>query len=218
MAKKTVDVETIDILLMGDEDEIGEAIRLIDLHFREKIVEIIRRKALSADQDDLFDIYQNVMLSILEHGLKGNHDPNVQKLEGLIYRIACRRAIDWIRHKSGIIEDCNTDAIVESTKEIICGSKYEESWRIAQSEEKRQLILETILYLIPKLKRRQRQVAEIIYSNFPDFLELSDIKNKILEIYGEDLTIPAIKQARREVYSKLKDAFSIAGYGDYIDD
>ena len=44
MAKEIVDVETIDILLLGDKDEIAKAVRLINLHFREKIVGIIRKR------------------------------------------------------------------------------------------------------------------------------------------------------------------------------
>jgi len=56
MANTKVDLETIDIYLIGDEKEIAEGIRLIDAHFREKIVWIIRKKALSAKQNDLYDI------------------------------------------------------------------------------------------------------------------------------------------------------------------
>ncbi len=58
MNKKTIDVETIDILLIGNEEEVTEGIRQIDANFKEKIVEIIRKRALSANTDDLFDIYQ----------------------------------------------------------------------------------------------------------------------------------------------------------------
>jgi len=218
MANTEVDLETIDIYLIGDEKEIAEGIRLIDTHFREKIVWIIRKKALSAKQHDLYDIYQNVILSILECAKKGNYNPDAQKLESFIYTIAYRRAADWIRDKCRIIEEYNTDLIVESTKEIICGSKYNENWQKAQSEGKRGLILDTIRNLIPKLKHRQRQVAEIIISKFPNLLDLPGIKRQILERYGEDVTTVAVKRARQEVYNNVKEALSIAGCGEYKDD
>jgi RNA polymerase sigma factor (sigma-70 family) len=218
MTKKTVDVETIDILLIGNEEEIAEAVRQINDGFKEKIVEIIRKKALSANEHDLSDIYQNVILSILECAKKGNYDPDVQKLVGFIYKIAYRRAVDWVREKCGIKEQHNTDLVVESTREIICGSKYNEPWQKAQSEEKRSLILETVRNLISKLKRRQRQVAEVILENFPNLLSNLDIKNQILKRYGEDVTALAVKSARKEVCNKVKEALSIAGYGDYIND
>jgi len=218
MTEKTVDVETIDILLIGSKGEIAEAVKLIDSHFREKIVGIIRKKALSADAHDLFDIYQDVMLSILECATSRNYNPDAQKLEGLIYTIAYRRAADWVRAKTGIKEEYNTDDIADSVQQIICGSKYDEPWQKAQSEAKRGLILKTIENLVPTLKHRQRQVAEIIKINFPDFLDDPSIKKQILYIYGEDVTTLAVRSARQEVYSKIRDALSIAGYGDYTDE
>ncbi len=218
MEKKTVDVETINILLISDEREIAEGIRLIDAHYREKIVWIIRKKALSAQQHDLFDIYQNVMLSILECATKGNYNPDAQKLESFIYTISYRRAVDWIREKCGIIEERNIDLLVEATQEIISESKYNEYWQIAQVEEKRILILETIRNLIPKLKHRQRQIAEVIVENFPNIFEISDIKKQLLRQYGEDVTTVAVKRARQEVINKIKESLELAGYGGYANE
>lgn len=218
MTKKTVDVETIDILLIGNEEEIAEGVRQINDGFQEKIVEIIRKKALSANEHDLLDIYQNVMLSILECAKKGNYDPDAKKLQSFIYTIAYRRAADWVRDKCGIKEEHNTDLVVESAQEIICGSKYSEPWQEAQSKEERTLILETLRNSISKLKRRQRQVAEVIVGNFPNLLSNLDIKNQILRRYGEDVTTVAVKSAKQEVYNKVKEALSITGYGEYTYD
>jgi RNA polymerase sigma factor (sigma-70 family) len=218
MSKETVDVETIDILLLGDKEEIAEAIRLIHFHFREKIIWIIRKIAISADIHDLSDIYQDIMLSILECAANRNYNPDAQKLEGFIYKITYCRAIDWLRERKAIKEEHSTDSIIESAQMTICNSKYNESWQKAQAEGKRNLILKTINNLVPTLKHRQRQVAEIIRINFPDFLSDSKIKEQILYRYGEDITTLAVKSARQEVYSKIREALSIAGYGDYTDE
>lgn len=218
MKDTEVDLETINIYLIGDEKEIAEGIRRIDAHFREKIVGIIRKKALSANEHDLLDIYHNVIVSIMECAKQGKYNPDAQKLEGFIYTIAYRRAVDWIRDKCEIIEEHNTDLVVESTKEIICGSRFNEYWQKAQSEDKRGLILETIRNLIPQLKHRQRQIAEIIITNFPKLMDLKGIKSQILERYGEEVTTIAVKRARQEVYKKVKEALSTAGYGEYIDE
>lgn len=218
MAKDIVDVETIDILLLGDKDEIAEAVRLINFHFREKIIWIIRKIALSADIHDLSDIYQDIMLSILECAANRNYNPDAQKLEGLIYKITCCRAIDWLRGRNAIKEEHNTDLIMDSAQKIICNSKYNDSWQKAQVEGKRNLILNTINNLISTLKHRQRQVAEIIRINFLKSLSDSSIKTQILYRYGEDITTLAVKSARQEVYSKIREALLIAGYGDYSDE
>jgi len=218
MENTNVDLETINICLIGDEEEIAEGIRLIHLHLRDKIVGIIRKKALSADEHDLRDIYQNVILSILERCRRGKYNPDAQKLESLIYRIAYRRAVDWVREKCGLREEYNSDLLVEATQEIIGGSKYNEYWQKAQLEEKRNLVLETIRKLIPRLKHRQRQIAEVIIQGFPNLYEVSDIKKQLLERYGEDVTTVGVKRARQEVINKIKESLERCGYGGYADE
>lgn len=218
MKKDTVDVEAIDILLIGDKDEITEGIKRIDAHFCEKIVEIIRKRALSANQDDLLDIYQEVMLGIYEDALKGIYDPDKKALKSFIYKIASNKATDWLRRKFAHKRDTSQDVLIDSVAETIKDSNIREAWEYAYEKEQRAIILKTIRELIPKLKLRQRQVAEIIIENYPDFLSESEIKKQILQRYGEDVTSVAVKRARKEVYSKVKEALSIAGCGDNIND
>jgi len=221
MADTTDDLETletINIYLIGDKEEIGKGITLIDACFREKIVGIIRKKALSANEHDLLDIYQDVMLSILKCATKNLYNPDVQKLEGFIYTVAYRRAAQWVRDKCRIKEKYSIDQLIESTQQIICDSKYDEPWQAAQLEEKRALILANIRRLVSGLKPRQRQVGEIIIEHFPDLLSTPDIKEQILQRYGEDVSTVAVKRAIQEVLNKVKESLRISGYGDFIDD
>ncbi len=222
MANTNVDLETIDIYLIGDEEEIAEGIRLIDAHFKEKIVEIIRKRALSATPDDLFDIYQEVLLGIYKNAQEGKYDPGTKTktLMAFIYKIASNKAIDWLRRKYAQKRkrDTDQDVLIDSVAEIIKDSSVYESWQNAHQNEERAIILETIRNLVPRLKHRQRQVAEIIVENFPKLLSLLDIKKQLLERYGEDVTTVAVKSTRQEVYNKVKEALSITGYGEYADD
>ena len=219
MANQTIDVETIDILLIGGTKEITEAVRLIDSQYREKIVGVICKIALSADlHHDVADIYQNVMLSILERATSRSYDPDAENLEGLICRIARCRAIDWVREKTGSKEVPSTDFIMDSAQRIISGSRYNELWQKARVDGKRNFVLSAVTDLLPTLKHRQRQVAEIVHVNIPNFLADAAIKAEILQRYGEDVTTIAVKRARQEVYSKIKEVLSIAGYGDYTDE
>lgn len=222
MNKKTIDVETIDILLIGNEEEVIEGIRRIDANFKEKIVEIIRKRALSTKPNDLFDIYQEVLLGIYKNAREGKYDPGTKKktLMAFIYKIASNKAIDWLRRKYAQKRkrDTEQDVLIDSVAEIIKDSSVYESWQNAHQNEERAIILETIRNLVPRLKHRQRQVAEIIVENFLKLLSLLDIKKQLLERYGEDVTTVAVKSARQEVYNKVKEALSITGYGEYADD
>jgi RNA polymerase sigma factor (sigma-70 family) len=218
MAKEIIDVETINIRLIGNKEDIAEAIRLIHASFKEKIVEIIRLKALSADEDELWDIYQEVLIGISRAAYEGKYDPDKKSLQGFIYKIATRKAIDWLRRKyaqkrGGDVEQCVS---MDSIADIIKDSNISEAWQYAQQNEEITLILENIRKNIPRLKKRQRQVAEIILVKWPNFLSDAEIKREILNCYGEDVTTLAVKSARQEVFNKVKEALITKGSGDYI--
>jgi DNA-directed RNA polymerase specialized sigma24 family protein len=205
-------------LVCGDDADFAEAIKMIDTKFRQKIVEIIRKKALSANEHDLFDIYQEVLISIFECAKKRSYNPDAQKLEGFIYTIAHHRAVDWVRKKTGILEEPNTDKVLEAVNQAIGESKYSSFWEMAQLEKKRELFLANLQKSIPSLKGRQRQVAEIINDDFPKHLEIADIKKQILKRYGEEVTIVSVKRAKQEVLSKIKEALSEFGYGEDVNE
>lgn len=198
MAKDIVDVETIDILLIGDKNEIAEAIRLINANFRKKIVEIIRQRVLSANSDDLFDIYQEVLSGIYKDALEGKYNPDKKTLQGFIYKIASNKSVDWLRRKYAQKRNRDTeqDVLIDSVSETIKDTKIYEAWQYAQQNEERDIILKTIRKLMTELKPRQRQVAEIIHINFLNILRNVEIKEQILQRYGEDVTTLAVKSAR----------------------
>lgn len=218
MQKIIVDTFAIDVLLVGNEKEIAEAIKLIDFHFRGHIIGIIRKTALSADLEELRGIYHDVIVSIMECAKSQKYNPDAEKLLSFIYTIAYRRAADWVRKKTGVLETSNTDEIVDAVNQVITESKYGSSWEMMRLENKRELFLLTIQKLIPNLKQRQRQIAEIIKDDFPKHLENADIKEQILKRYGDDVTIISVRRAKQEVLNKIKDALSESGYGDDINE
>lgn len=207
MTEETIDLDAIDIYLIGNEEEMAEGIRQIDDNFKEKIVGIIRKRAPSANLDDLFDIYQETLLGIYKYARSGEYDPGPNTLISLIYKIATNKALDWLRKKFARKRgrDVNKDVLLDSVTEIIRDSNVKEAWQVAHENEQRATILEAIRKIIPKLKPRQRQVAEIIKENFPNYLDNPEIKQQILKIYNENTTVLAVKSARQEVYKKLKD-------------
>jgi len=205
MANLEVDVEDIDILLIGSEDEISEAVRQIHCKFKKHIVSVIRKRAPSAKPYDVEDIYQDVMVSILETARSGKYDPDATTLTGFIYTIAYRRAIDWLRKIGRNKEETNSDLLIASVQEAISRSTFSENWEQKGKDGKRNKLLAEIRNLIPKLKLRQRQVAEAIYESFPDLLSDSDIKNLIYQRHKDDVTVIAVKRARQEVYKKLRE-------------
>ncbi len=218
MAKDIIDVETINILLISEEENIEKAIRIIDATYRQKIVEIIRFKAKSASDDELFDIYQDTIFAIYQVAIERKYEPDSGSFYGFIYKVAINKATDWLRKKFALKrnQDIDNDALINVVTQTIKNSSIKEAWQYAQQKETRTIILEKIRNLIPGLKKRQRQVAEIIEKNFPDVLSNSEVKLQILSVYNEDVTVLAVKRAKQEVYNKIKETLSTTGCGEYI--
>lgn len=222
MSDTTIDsetIETIDIYLIGNKEEIAEGMKLIDFHFRERIVSFISKRAPSANIDDSFDIYQDVLIGISKDAQDGKYDPDSTSLKAYIYQIASNKTISWLRRKLALKRNPDTDqeTLIDSVAEAIRDSSIYEAWQYAHLNESRSTILRTIRNLIPKLKLRQRQVAEIMKESFPYILSDNEIKIKILNSYGEDITRVAVKSARENVYKKIRETVTITGYGDPID-
>lgn len=213
-------IETIDIYLIGDDKEIVEGIKLIDFHFKKKMVSFINSRAPSANIDDSFDIYQDVLMGIFKDARDGKYDPDAASLKAYIYKIASNKTLSWLRRKLAFKRNPDTgiETLIDSVAEAIQDSSIHEAWQYAHLNEARTTILRTIRDLVPKLKPRQRQVAEIMKESFPYTLSDDEIKMKILSSYGEEVTRIAVKSARQEVYKKIREALIITGNGDWIDD
>lgn len=222
MADTPVDsetIETIDIYLIGDDKEIAEGIRLIDFHFKEIILSIVHKRVPSANPDDLFDIYQDVLSGIFKVAQEGKYEPGAVSLKAFIYKVASNKAVSWLRKKLALRRNPDTDqeTLIDSVAEAIRDSSTHEAWQYAHLNEARSAILKTIRDLIPKLKPRQRQVAEIMKESFPNVLSDDEMKMQILNIYGEDITKIAVKSARQKVYKKIRETLIVTGNGDWID-
>jgi DNA-directed RNA polymerase specialized sigma24 family protein len=211
MSKETIDVETIDLLLTSNErDDVAEAIRLIHNNYKEKIVEAIRLIALSADRDEIEDIYQNVLWALSDAANHGKYELGKTRLHGFIYMVAINKAKDWLRQKYAQkrSHDGDGDVSVDSMAEVLKDSGVLEPWEYAAEKEETTRILEEMKKSLPNLKTRQGQVAEIILINWPNFLSDREIKEEILRVHGEDVTTAAVKSARQEVYEKIRQTLS----------
>lgn len=202
-------LDEISILLIGNEEEQNEAVRLIDKHLRRPIVAKIRRSAIGLPSADLPDVYQEVLLDVLEAARKGQYDPD-RSLLPFIFTVAYRRAIDRVRKISGkqVAEAELLDAITES----LADTKVGEAWREVIAREEGRKMMEVIRNTIAKMPARQRQVASVVIERFPDTATLQEIRQEILGRTGEQLTVVAVKRARQEARKKIREQLVLGGY------
>ena len=197
-----VDLDEISLLLAGDEQEQKLAIDLIDQQFRRPIIGKIRHQALSMSSEELLETYQEVLLGVWNAARKERYDPDMPLLP-FLFTIAQRKAIDWLR--KNVREGIREDELIHAVLENIADTKVGAAWRTVASRETCQMMMELMRNEIAKMPSRQRSVAAVVVDAFPKTLSQKEIRDEVVRLTGEDLTVVAVKRALHEARKKIRE-------------
>jgi len=208
-AKPKVDPEEISILLIGNQEEQNQAIFLINKHLHKSILYKIRQTGLSLSSEELLDVYQEVILNVLEAARGKRYDAD-QPLLPFLFTLAQRRAVDRIRkmHTRRENESELLDEIAEALKDTSVG----EAWQIVAKKDDGRRMQELMRRAISRMPRRQRQVAEVIIERFPEEPVYQKICDEIYEKTRERLAVVMVKGAWREARKKIRGVLIDEGY------
>ena len=96
--------------------------------------------------------------------------------------------------------------LMQEVDDGIKGSdKIKDIWELAHAKERRPFILRAIYKLMPKLPKREKQGAEIIFMFYEESPTGNDIRDKIAEYHNEVLTTESVRSARNRLYAKLQE-------------
>lgn len=204
-----LDVEDVSILLIGSEEEQNEAIRLIDKHLRRPILAKIRQSAPGLASGELPDVYQDVLLSILEAARQKRYDAD-QPLLPFVFTVAYRRAIDRIRNSSR--GQAAESELLDAVRDRLADTKVGEAWKNVVAQEDGRRMMESIRNAIAAMPERQRHVAAFVIEHFSDVPTMQEIQQQILERTGEHLTVVAVKRAWQEALQKIREQLVRGGY------
>ena len=201
-----IDIETINILLIGEDEEKREAIQLINRYLQDKIVEQIKCSAPGLDGNELLDVYQEVLLSLYNAAKDGFYDPDKAHLLAFIFTLAKRRAID--RKRQRIPKPISEDELIEALGDRLADTSIGQVWQEISACELGQEMLRRIRKISIGLPKRQRQVVSVIIDHFPKYLELEEICSEIYKSTGDMPTVVAVKRARQEARKKIRKLLS----------
>ena len=203
-----LDTEEVSILLIGDDNEQNEAIRLIDMHLRRVLFGVIRKVSPSLTAAEIQEVYQEVLLGIWRKAKEREYDAD-EPLLPLLFTIARRRAIDRVRKKSRKV---GKEQMLDAIAETLADTKVGEAWRNVASKHDGRRIMEAIRNAIARMPERQRLVASVVLDLFPETPTLQQIQEEVHQGTGEQLTVVAIKSAWREARKKIREQLVRAGY------
>lgn len=206
-----LDADEVSILLIGTEEEQNDAIRLIDKYLRFVISGIIRNVAIYLKSEEVQEVYQEVLLGLWRAARDGRYDAD-RPLLPFVFTIARCRAIDRIRRKSLRKRKIGNELVLDAIAGALADTKVGEAWGNIVSKNDGPRMMATIRKAIIRMPERQRQVASVMIDLYPEEPSLQEIREEVCQRTGEDLTVLAIKSARREARKKIREELVRAGY------
>jgi DNA-directed RNA polymerase specialized sigma24 family protein len=190
------------------EQELDEAFRAdpefglvaLDADFRKDIGRCIKSVGWSFDSHEIWDVYQQVLLELVEMVREDRVDTN-EPLLPLVKTIARRRAVDHLR-KKGHRPKRNLDGVFEKLAEALSSSNLNLRWkyldRMVQQEFRAALMEE-----VSQLPTKQRVVAEARINHFEESWET--VKEEVSRVTRKKETVVAVKSAWRDAKEVLRD-------------
>lgn len=179
---------------------------LLDAEFRPYLCRCIKAVAPSIDPEELADVYQDTLLSLIRK-VRAHEIDYTQPLLPLARTVARRRAMDFLRNQGHCPERGAESASELETQELLssdlwlrwrCSRPDWESFRAALREE------------IGKLSKKQRIVAEAVVNHLGESWD--EIRDEVARVTGRNETVVAVKSAWRDAKALLAERLTGRGY------
>jgi DNA-directed RNA polymerase specialized sigma24 family protein len=175
-------------LLTGDPAESRLALERIHERLRDRVCGWIRTRYPGLSPDDLADVWSETLLGVLRAARKGRFD-NHRPLVGWIMTIAYRRAADLTRR---------SHAWRRTLARLRPAGEREPDGASAT--------LARVRAVVGALPGNQRLVMAAFIDGYPDTRRTEDLRGRIRERLGIELTADAVKSALREARRKIRRA------------
>lgn len=195
------DEEEVKILLLGNKNEIGEALKKIQGAWEKPICAWIRKKNPGIFPEDLADIWQETLLGILKAVTNERFNPE-GSLKAWVTTIARNRTYDRYRRKHR--EEKALNAIGAALKMTETGAK----WREINSKDRAET-LSLLRAEISKLPYKQRVVIRVFVEGYPETDSMEILRLEVSKITKEEETRASVTRALQEARKKMRTKLDI---------
>ncbi len=199
--------ETVRLFLScGTAAEIQEGFALIEKNLRDPVCGWVRTDYAGISPEDLADVWQESLIELFKQVKAGKYTGERKVFTDLCQIIHANGIDQRRRHKS---RENLHKAISDALRGTQSGQKWKDSDPVHRHE-----ILNLIREAGAQLVGKQRIVLEAFVANFPESLDMQELKRFTSAMTGEEETLASVKGALREVRKKLRKVLSRKGY-DY---
>jgi DNA-directed RNA polymerase specialized sigma24 family protein len=196
------DEEAVRILLIGDSEEIGQGLNLVDRHFRMTMSGWVRSQFPGLSSADLADIWQETLSGLFKRVRQQQFDAD-QPLLPLLRAIARNQAISRTRRLK--TDDQLLAAIAESLRVTEIGDRWSQLDELVRRET-----LECIRRHIRELPYKQRLVIQSFIGGFPETESMELLRQNVSKITGKEETLASVKRALQEARRKFRELLADA--------
>ena len=198
------DEEQVRLLLIGTEEEIGQALSLIENHLRRRICVWLRKQQAWMSSEDLADAWQETLMGVCKAVRAKRFDAN-QPLIPWLLSIASARGIDQRRRKT------SRKRALAAVGEALRGTRVGRVWEVRLAEERNE-ILACVRAEILRLPEKQRRVMQVFDEGYPDTKDMQVLRVEVSKVSGQEETLASVKRALQEARRKVRDCLKAKGY------
>lgn len=206
------------------DDDLEEAFRagpqfgleFLDAECKEYLFRFIKCKARSLGPDDIAEVYQETMRSLVEEVQKPSFDP-AQPMR-LVHTIAERRAYDALRKKGYRARISLDDALPHIARDLK-DSRLEFEWRLHPDDwSKFRTVLDRTIDGLPEKQRIAAHAFLDVYEDVREQNSYLSLAERIREVTGEDVTTAQAKDRWREARTTIAEKLTRAGLKILLED
>jgi DNA-directed RNA polymerase specialized sigma24 family protein len=191
-------------LLVGTDEEIGEALGLIDRHLRSRVCGWLRRRFPGLAPDDLASAWAETLVGIWEAARDRRFDPGRPLLPWLCH-IAHARAVDHTRRATTRAEALAAVAVA------LRSSQAGQRWQLLDEAERAE-VLQLIRDAIAQLPAQQQRVLDVFVAHYPETRSMKVLQREVSRVTGRAETLAAVKRALQEGRRKVRAFLRTKGY------
>lgn len=183
-------------------------IECLDAFFQDEVAGYIKYVGQGAlDANDIADIYQDVMVELIEVVRKPTFDP--AEPMRLVYRIAYTNTKDFLK-KRGLRTAANLDDCLDYLTEDLENTDVQSRWKYLTDDQKMEFN-NALFEIVSNLSEMQRIIATVFITRYKQVREtnlFTAVAEGVREFAGKDITAAAAKgnwyRARQKIAEELR--------------
>jgi RNA polymerase sigma factor (sigma-70 family) len=190
---RNFDESEIRVLLMGSEEQIAQALQIIESNLRARVCRRLRRDFPAISSEDIEDSWSETLAAALRAARRKRFQSNTV-VRAWLHQVARSRVIDGTRRREVREETLAAYRVLVTTRFHLSDT----------SEQEKEDQTDLLTRLLETLPPRQRIVLRVFMEHHPQSENMEVLRQEVSEVTGVEETLSSVKRALQEVRRKAR--------------